>query len=226
MKKRTTIETVVTAEGKQVSLREHDGDYTIWLDNGALMSTRQFESEEKLAVLACRHLKGKRGARVLIGGLGFGFTLRAALAELDADAEAVVAEILPAVIAWNRNPALPLAHETLADPRVKIMADDVNKVISREHAGFDSIMLDVDNGPDALSTDVNVRLYQQAGLKRVKKALRPEGCLAIWSAAPDPVFEKLFAAAGFKVEVHSCRSRPGAGRWHTIFVGRALGFGE
>ena len=226
MKKSTTLDSVTTPSGNTVSLREHDGDYTIWLDNGALMSTRQFESEEKLAVLACRHLKGKPGARVLIGGLGFGFTLKAALAELDPDAEAVVAEILPAVIAWNRNPALPLAHETLADPRVTILAEDVNKVISREHAGFDSIMLDVDNGPDALSTAVNVRLYQQAGLKRAKKALRPEGCLAIWSAAPDLVFEKLLAGSGFKVEVHSCRSRPGAGRKHTIFVGRALGWGE
>ena len=206
--------------GKTVSLQEHDGSYSISVDGAELMSTRQHFSEEKLAELACAHLKGKRRARVLIGGLGFGFTLQASLKALPSDASVVVAEILPAVIAWNRNPLYPLAAAALADRRVAIAQQDVAEVIRQDRNGFDSIMLDVDNGPAAVTADGNQRLYDPAGLQRARAALRPEGCLAFWSAAADPPFEKLLRRAGFQVVVERCRARPTGGSWHTIFLAR------
>jgi spermidine synthase len=184
------------------------------------MSTRQHASEEKLAELACANLKEKRGARVLIGGLGFGFSLRAALSAVAPDASVVVAEILAAVIAWNRNPGFPLAADALADPRVTVLQQDVEEVLRAERGGFDSIAMDVDNGPVALSAEGNHRLYRPAGLKLIRAALRPEGCVAFWSAAPDPAFEQLMIRAGFLVDVEGCRSRSNSGRRHTLFSGR------
>jgi spermidine synthase len=165
-------------------------------------------------------LRGVRRARVLIGGLGFGFTLKAALASLDADATAVIAEILGAVIAWNRNPAYGLAAEWLADPRASVVEKDVVEVIREARGSFDSIILDVDNGPAALSTGGNGRLYESRGLRDAHAALRPEGCVAFWSVAPDAAFERLMTQAGFGVEVQRCRAHGSAGRWHTIFLGR------
>jgi spermidine synthase len=219
MKKWTTIDSALTPDGKTVSLHEHDGSYTIRVDHAELMSTRQHASEERLAELACARLKGISRARVLIGGLGFGFTLKAALANVAADATVVVAEILAAVIAWNRNPAYPFAADALADPRVVVRQQDVVEAISANRAIYDAIALDVDNGPNALSTDDNFRLYDYTGLHQARAALRPGGCLALWSAAPDPIFERLMAGAGFQVTVERCRSHGNSGRWHTIFLG-------
>jgi len=220
VKKWTAVDQALTPDGKTISLHEHDGSYTIRVDGVALMSTRQHASEEKLAQLACAHLKGAPRARVLIGGLGFGFTLRAALAELAADSAVVVVEMLAAVIAWNRNPAYPLAADVLSDPRVTLQQQDVADVIRAGRGGFDSIILDVDNGPVALSADGNARLYGQGGLKLIRAALRPEGAVAFWSAAPDPAFEALLTRAGFQVEVQGCRSHGNSGRRHTLFLGR------
>jgi spermidine synthase len=184
------------------------------------MSTRQHASEEELAGLACAHLRATPRARVLIGGLGFGFTLRAALKVLQGDAAVVVAEILPAVIAWNRDPALPLAADCLADPRVTLVERDVGEVIRQARGSFDAIVLDVDNGPSALSAAGNTGLYSLAGLRHARAALRPPGCVAFWSAAPDPAFASLMTQAGFIVEQRRARSRAGAGRRHTVFLGR------
>ncbi len=220
MKQWNEVDRALTPGGKTISLQEHDGSYTIRVDGVALMSTRQHGSEEKLAQLACAHLKAKPGARVLIGGLGFGFTLQAALAELAPDASVVVAEILAAVIAWNRDPAFPLAARAMADPRVVVRQQDVAGVIRAERGGFDSIVLDVDNGPVALSAEGNDRLYDSAGLKLIRAALRPEGAVAFWSAAPDPAFEKLLTRAGFLVDVQGCRAHANSGRRHTLILGR------
>jgi spermidine synthase len=220
MKKWTTVDQALTPDGKTISLHEHDGSYMIRVDGVPLMSTRQHASEEKLAELACSYLRGIRGARVLIGGLGFGFTLRAALAALGADAAVVVAEILGAVIAWNRNAALPLAADALADPRVTVLQQDVGEVIREGRGSFDAIILDVDNGPAALSTDGNRGLYDSTGLRNARAALRPDGCLALWSVAPDLEFERRMMQAGFRVEVQRCRSHVSSGRWHTLFLGR------
>ena len=220
LKKWTTLDRALTPDGKTISLDEHDGSYAIRVDGVPLMSTRQHTSEEKLAELACAHVRGIRRARVLIGGLGFGFTLRAALGVVAGDGAVVVAEILGAVIAWNRNPALPLAAEALADPRVSVVQQDVGEVIREARGSFDSIILDVDNGPAALSTGGNGRLYDSAGLHDARAALRPAGCLACWSVAPDPTFEKRMAQAGFTVETRRSRSHGSSGRWHTLLLGR------
>jgi spermidine synthase len=220
MKKWTTVDTDLTSDGKTVSLNEHDGSYSIRIDGAELMSTRRHASEEKIAELACEHVAGIRGARVLVGGLGFGFTLKAALAAVSRDAAIVVAEIMPSVIAWNRNPAFRLAAQAMADPRVTVLQRDVAEVIRESAGGFDSIVMDVDNGPAALSSEGNQRLYDPAGLRLTRAALRAGGCVAFWSAAPDLAFEKSMARAGFVVEVQRCRAHGKSGGWHTIFVGK------
>jgi len=218
VKKWTTLDRALTPDGKTISLHEHDGSYAIRVDGVPLMSTRQHASEEKLAELACAHVRGVGHARILIGGLGFGFTLQAALAVLAPGATVVLAEMLAAVIAWNRDPQFPLASQAMADPRVIVVQQDVANAIGETRAGFDAIILDVDNGPAALSTGGNAGLYDLPGLRRIRAALRPGGRAAFWSAAPDPAFEKLLVQAGFRVEVHRARSHATSGRWHTLFV--------
>lgn len=203
MKKWNLIDTTLTPDGKIVSLHEHDGTRTIRVDGADLMSTRRHGSEEKLAELACANLRGVRGSRVLIGGLGFGFTLRAALDALPKDATIIVAEILTAVVAWN---------PPINDQRAVVRNQDVAEIIRDPGKGFDAIILDVDNGPAPLTTESNAHLYSYQGLQEARAALRPNGCLAIWSAKPDPKFAKLMTRAGFKVDIHRDRS-------HTIFLG-------
>jgi spermidine synthase len=220
MKKWFTLDTALAPDGKTISLNEHDGSYSIRVDGAELMSTRQHASEEKLAELACAHVARIGGARVLIGGLGFGFTLKAALAVLSTDAAVVVAEMMPAVIAWNRNPSYPLAADALADPRVTVLQRDVGDVIRESPGHFDCVVMDVDNGPAALSSDGNDRLYSSAGLQLTRAALRPGGCVAFWSARPDADFERRMAGAGFAVEVHRSRAHANSGGRHIIFIGR------
>jgi spermidine synthase len=220
VKKWTSVDKALTPDGKTISLHEHDGTYAIRVDGAQLMSTRQHASEERLAELACAHIRGIRGARVLIGGLGFGFTLKAALSAIAPDATVVMAEILAAVIAWNRNPSFNLAVDALADPRVIVLQQDVGEVIREARDGFDSIILDVDNGPAALSTVGNRWLYGPTGLRLARTALRPAGCVAFWSAAPDPAFERRMIHAGFTVDVQGCRSHLNSGARHTLFLGR------
>jgi spermidine synthase len=220
LKKRTLIDQAQAPDGTPISLFEQDGVYSIRAGAVELMSTRQHSSEEKLAQLACAHVRGVRGARVLIGGLGFGFTLRAALSAVGPDAAVVVAEILAAVIGWNRNAAFPLAADALADGRVSVLQQDVGEVIRDARGSFDSIILDVDNGPAALTTAGNHRLYTEVGLRAIRAALRPGGCAAFWSAAPDRAFERLLVGAGFAVEVQGCRAHGNSGSRHTLFVGR------
>jgi len=217
MKKWTCLDTALMPDGKTISLHEHDGTYSVRVDGAELMSTRRHNSEDRIAELACE--QAKRQARVLIGGLGFGFTLKAALESLSTDAAVTVAEISSAVIAWNRNPAFPLAAAALADPRVTVVQQDVREIIAGSTHAFDSIILDVDNGPAALSTESNRGLYSLAGLRRTHAALKPGGCAAFWSAAPNPAFLKLMAAAGFAVDVQRCRAHTNSGGWHTLFIG-------
>jgi spermidine synthase len=147
-----------------------------------------------------------------------GFTLKAALAALPPDARVITAEILPAVIAWNRNPAFPLGSAALADSRVTILTQDVGEVIRASPGTFDSIILDVDNGPAALTVDGNARLYGEAGLRLIRASLKAGGCVGFWSAAPNVPFKKLLVRVGFTVEVHRCRSHPNTGPWHTLFI--------
>jgi spermidine synthase len=219
MKKWTLVAKSLTPDGKPVSLEEHDGSYTLRVDGCVLMTTRQHGSEDRLAELACAHVLTKSGARVLIGGLGFGFTLQAALAALGPDSEVVVAELLPCVIEWNGNTAYPLAAASMSDPRTSVVNRDVADVIGEARDAFDGILLDVDNGPAALTLDGNGRLYDPDGLQSILTALRDGGCLALWSVAPNPSFVGLMSDAGFRVKVDHCRSRGTAGRRHTLFIG-------
>ncbi|MEK6611872.1 MAG: hypothetical protein AABZ29_03705 [Gemmatimonadota bacterium] len=211
----------VAPDGSVLALFEHDGAYVIRVNGVELMSTRRHHSEDRLADLVCRPLQEQRGARVLIGGLGLGFTLKAALRVLAPDARVVVAEIVGEVIDWNRNPDYPLASAALRDPRVELCHDDVALVLQRHRGAFDAIMLDVDNGADPLTTSGNAQLYRPVGIHLAAAALRPAGRLAYWSAVDDRDFEASLRHAGLSVKVTQVRAHATSGPWHTLFVARA-----
>jgi len=156
---------------------------------------------------------------VLIGGLGLGYTLRETLRHVAADATVVVAELVPAVIAWNRNPDYRLAADVIDDPRVEIVGGDVAEVLAESRGRFDRIMLDVDNGASGLTAAANDGLYGMNGLGAARAALKPRGRLAVWSAGPDHRFVARMEEAGFDVEVVKVRTHPTGGSWNSIFVG-------
>lgn len=209
-----------TPDGTVLQLYRHDGAYLIRADGVELMSTRRHLSEDKLAEVACAPLVTKPKARVLIGGLGLGFTLRAALANLGPDSKVVVVELMPAVIRWNQNPDYKLAADAMADPRVEVVADDVVDVLKKSRGRFDAIILDVDNGASGLTAAANSRLYSTAGLAMIRSALRPDGCLAVWSADADPAFVQRMGQGGFAVTVERARTHPTGGSWNSLFIGR------
>lgn len=184
-----------------------------------LMNSRQHGSEEALARLGCAGLAGR--ARVLVGGLGLGFTLRATLDALGPDAEVVVAELVPALVGWARGPLAPVFGAVLDDARVEVRIGDVGALLRASPAGFDSILLDVDNGPEALTVPGNDSLYGPAGLGTARAALRPGGTLAVWSAAPDAAFGRRLSQAGFTVAEHRERARGArGGARHVIWLAR------
>lgn len=221
MKKTILLDQATTSDGRPMTLHEHDGVYMIRIDGVELMSTRQHHSEEKLAELACAHLQARSsGARVLIGGLGLGFTLRAALENLGPDAEVVVAELMPAVIRWNQTPDYKLGADAMADPRVEVVTGDVVDLLKKSRGRFDAIILDVDNGASGLTAAANSRLYSATGLAMIRAALRPDGCLAVWSADADPAFVERMGKCGFAVAVERARTHPTGGSWNSLFIGR------
>jgi spermidine synthase len=210
----------ITPDGQPLTLHEHDGVFTIRVGTVELMSSRQHHSEERLAELACASLRTRPHARVLIGGLGMGFTLRAALGRLATDAEVAVVELMPAVVRWNRTPDYALGADALADPRVAVIEGDVVDVLRDSPGRFDAVILDVDNGASGLSVASNDRLYSAKGLLRAAAALRPGGCLAVWSADADPAFADRLGRAGFAVTIERARVHAGGGGWTTLFLGR------
>jgi spermidine synthase len=220
VKKWTLLEQVTTPDGSRLSLAEHDGTYAIRVNGRELMSSRHSFSEERLGVVACQPLRTLKGARVLIGGLGLGFTLRAALSTLASDAQVVVAELLPEVVTWNQNPAYPLSSEALADPRTQVVIGDVARVIEHSEARFDAIMLDADNQTTSMNTAGNTRLYQASGLAAVHRALTPDGIAVYWSAGEEPVFVDRFGKSGFDVEVQRVRRHPSSKASHFLLIGR------
>lgn len=220
MKKTILRDQATTPDGKPMTLHEHDGVFMIRIDGVELMSTRQHHSEERLAELACGHIRGVAGACVLIGGLGLGFTLRTALKNLSPKAAVVVAELMPAVVRWNRNPEYGLGADALADPRVEVITGDVADVLRKSRARFDAIILDVDNGASGLTAAANSRLYSAAGLAAARSALKARGCLAVWSADDDPAFVQRMRQCGFTVTVERARTHPTGGSWNFLFVGR------
>ncbi len=212
-----------TPDGTVLSLVRHDGAYLIRADGVELMSTRRHHSEDRLAELACTPVATVAGARALIGGLGLGFTLRAALGVLGADAEVVVAELVAEVIAWNADPAYGLSVDALADPRVRVVHDDVGRVLRANPAGFDAIMLDTDNGPDGMLLRENAPLYTARGVVATVAALRPGGVLAYWSVADDPGFARTLRHVGLQVETVRARAHVTSGPMHTLYVARRAG---
>ncbi len=204
--------------GDDVELRlvSHGDDFMIVLDRNELMSSRMSASEAALADLGCAHLTERSRARVLIGGLGMGFTLRRALKILPADAEIVVAELVPKIVEWARGPLAGLFDGCLDDPRVTVAILDV--AVAIRDGGWDAILLDVDNGPDGLTHAGNDRLYSSRGLDTARRAMRPGGVLAIWSAYADAVFTKRLRECGFVVDEQIVRARGTKGARHTIWL--------
>jgi len=222
MKPFRRLDAAAAPDGTVLTLYEHDGAYVIHVDGVELMSTRRRHSEERIAELACAPVRDRPRARVLIGGLGLGFTLRAALRTLGPDARIVVAELVDAVIAWNRNPAYPLGADALGDPRVALHHADVAELLA-EHDAFDAIVLDVDNGADALTTAGNARLYGDAGIRTAVAALRSGGRLAYWSAERDDAFARALRRANLTVDVVRARAHATSGGWYTLYVARRAG---
>jgi len=220
LKKWTLLEQVTTPDGSNLSLAEHDGTYAIRVNGRELMSSRHSYSEEQLGVVACEPLRSVKRASVLIGGLGLGFTLRAALATLARDARVLVAELLPEVVAWNQNPAYTLASAALADPRTSVVIEDVARVIEQSEARFDAIMLDADNQTTNMNTAGNARLYQPSGLAAVHRALSPGGTAVYWSAGEEPKFVERFKTSGFSVRVQRVPRHPGAKASHFLLIGQ------
>lgn len=213
-----------TPDGKAMTLTRRGNEYVIHADGKSLMSSRMHGSEEALAAFACRGLGSRPAPRVLVGGLGMGFTLRATLDLLPPDASVVVAELVPAVVAWNRGPLGPLAGHPLADRRVRVEVGDVAVLLRASRAAFDAVLLDVDNGPRAFTTRDNAALYDDRGLAVIRGALASDGTLAVWSAWDDRKFEHRLRHAGFEVELERVRGRlRKGGPHHTIFVGRVSG---
>jgi spermidine synthase len=218
MKKLERLAEARSPDGTTLVLHRHDGDYLIRAGGAELMSTRHHHSEDRLAELACADLRDRAEACALIGGLGFGFTLKAALRLLPSDAHVVVAELVRAVIDWNENPDYDLAGAAMRDPRVEIRHADVAEVLRASAGQFDSIMLDVDNGPDPMTTSGNGALYSDAGIRMAAAALRPGGRLAYWSAQDDRKFERTLRRAGLSVGVTRVWSHGTSGTLHTVFV--------
>lgn len=212
------------ADGSDLTLVRSGGEYVILAAGKALMSNRQHGSEEALATLGCRDLVDADSPCVLIGGLGMGFTLRATLDVLPADARVVQAELMPVVVQWNRGPLGHLAGFPLQDPRVSMAMGDVAITLQQANETYDAILLDVDNGPRAFTQAANAGLYGDAGLADCFRALKPGGMLAVWSAWDDRKFEHRLKYGGFLGETHRvpARLRKG-GPDHTIFLGRRPG---
>jgi len=209
-----------TPDGAELTLHAHDTHFYLRVNRQPLMGTNASESEKVLAELACARLCARNDVRVLIGGLGFGFTLQRVLKRVGKEACVQVAELLPEVVAWNREHLTTVNGLLLADPRVEVSVEDVFQVIARSPAAhYDAILLDVDNGPVAMVQDGNARLYQAQGLAAIMHALRPKGRAAFWSASTDHAFAKRLGRAGFKVETVAAKAYPQAKRkTHTIFV--------
>jgi spermidine synthase len=206
-------------DGGELRLMRRGAELSIMSGATELMNSRLSGSEKALASLGCARLAGRVRPRVLVGGLGMGFTLRAALADLPSDAQVVVAELVPAVVAWARGPMAALFEGCLEDPRVVVREADVAAAIGEARAGFDAILLDVDNGPGGLNRAANDGLYSLSGLASAKRALTPGGVLAVWSGGRDDGFTRRLRSAGYDAEEIAVRATGGKrGARHVIWL--------
>jgi spermidine synthase len=204
----------------ELTLSQSNDDFAIRIAGvpGDLMNSRTHHSEDALAEFACRRLNGVENARILVGGLGMGFTLATVLQLVAESAEVIVAELVPAVVEWNRGLLGQSAGRPLDDGRTRVHLGDVAGLLKQGSNRFDAILLDVDNGPEAMTHSDNEWLYSLSGLKNIYKILRPDGILAIWSARADQLFTIRLKKTGFNVQLRTVRARPGKGSRHTIFV--------
>lgn len=205
--------TEVPGGGVPLRLMQRGHEFTIKLGQNELMSSRLFGSEEALATLTCFRLKDMKAPRLLIGGYGMGFTLRAALKVLGPKAKITVVELVPAIVAWARGPMAELSGDSLSDPRVEIIEGDVVKAIAGARGKYDAILLDVDNGPEGLTRKSNDALYDLKGLRAAHAALSPGGVLAVWSSFPYDKFTALLGKAGFnaqEIKIRATGTRGGA----------------
>ncbi len=211
----------IPGEGGELRLYQRGDEFSIMLAGGGgeLMSSRKHGSEDALSELGCQHLASRPQPCVLIGGLGMGFTLAAALKQLGPDAEITVAELIPAVEKWNREVIGHFAGHPLDDTRCSVSIGDVAAILKQQRSSFDAILLDVDNGPEGLTHHDNNWLYSSEGLQSAYAALRPGGVLAVWSAGPDAIFNKRLRQAGFKVRQEQVRAHgKKKGAKHTIWI--------
>jgi spermidine synthase len=203
----------------ELRLMKRGAEFSIMLGTNELMNSRLSGSEAALATLAAKKIEAIRKPHLLIGGLGMGFTLRAALAVLGSGARIMVAELVPAVIAWARGPMAEIFGDSLSDPRVSIDETDVSEIIRSHKSKFDAILLDVDNGPEGLTRKANDALYSSGGLSAAYAALRPGGVLAVWSSGPNAAFSKRLRNAGFDVNEVAIRATGrGVGARHVIWI--------
>lgn len=209
-----------TPDGTVLKLVRRGDEYLILAGGAVLMSSRMHGSEEELARLACERARTLKQPSLLIGGLGMGFTLRATLDLLPPDAAVIVAELLPAVVEWNRGPLGPLAGHPLKDKRVCVETEDVAVTLGSRLGEFDAVLLDVDNGPAAFTASDNAGLYDERGIAAIRAALKRDGVLAVWAAREDRKFEQCLRDGGFDVQVHRVRGRlKKGGPRHTVFLG-------
>jgi len=205
-------------------LSRRGAEFAIRLRGAELMNSRAHHSEEQLAILGCTGLvAGRSGVRVLIGGLGMGFTARAALDTLGTDARITIGELVPEVVEWNRGPLAELAGRPLEDPRVEVIVGDVGRLIAVARGTYQAILLDVDNGPDAFTAPGNANLYGVPGLERARRALSPGGRLGVWSVADDRAFTGRMRGVGFAVVRHEIAPHAGSGARHVLWIGTAPG---
>jgi spermidine synthase len=210
----------LSPDGTVMKLIRRTDEYIILADGAILMSSRMHGSEEALATFACQRVRTLEQPSVLIGGLGMGFTLRATLDLLSPDATVVVAELVPAVVEWNRGPLGPLAGHPLKDKRVRVETVDVAVTLSSRPGQFDAVLLDVDNGPTAFTASKNAGLYDDRGIAAAHAALKMEGVLAVWAAQDDREFRQRLREGGFDVQVQRVRGRvKKGGPRHSIFLG-------
>ena len=213
----------VPGNGGELRLYQRGDELSISIaGRGELMNTRVHGSEDALAERTCARLANNSTARLLIGGLGMGFTLAAALQQLGAQAQVLVAELVPAVVTWNRGPLGEHAGHPLEDPRVTVREVDVARILTAEQQAFDAILLDVDNGPEGLTHKANDWLYSVNGLNEAYTALRPQGVLAVWSAGPDQKFLQRLKKVGFEVDEVRVRAHGSKGTRHIIWFARRV----
>jgi spermidine synthase len=217
-----TIERTTAPDGAELVLARRADEWVIRVAGRTLMSSRVHGSEEALAAIALRGLVAPRA--VLVGGLGMGFTVRAALDRLPAETRVVVVELVPGLVAWNRGPLAELARRPLDDPRVRLQQGDVGERLAEARAAYDAVLLDVDNGPSALAHAANASLYGDRGVRACAGALRAGGALAVWSAGPDERYRQRLERAGLEVAEETVSARSGGGGVrHVVIVGRRRG---